>query len=109
GKYDLVMGEDVNGKAYAWCHLSADPSLPTGPMPDIKVAVKRDETNKTTNYEIAIPWSQISPFKPGVGENLGIAVALNEDDGKGRVSFLSWFADVHAKQTDGVADLILLP
>lgn len=109
GKYDLVMGENAEGKAYAWSHLAADPAVPTGPVPDIKVAVKRDESAKRTCYEIAIPWGQISPFKPGVGANLGMAVALNEDDGDGRVSFLSWFADVHAKQTDGVADLILLP
>jgi hypothetical protein len=109
GKYDLVMGENKDGEAYAWSHLAADPAVPTGPVPDIKVAVKRDEAAKLTYYEIAIPWEQISPFKPGIGANLGLAVALNEDDGDGRVSFISWYADVHAKQTDGVADLILLP
>lgn len=109
GKYDIVMGLDAKGNANAWCHLAADPAIMTGPAPEIKLAVQRDESRKRTLYEIAIPWSRISPFKPEIGGNLGMAVALNDDDGIGRNAFMSWFADVHDKQTDGVADLILLP
>jgi hypothetical protein len=34
-------------------------------------------------------------------------MAINEDDGTGRKSFMTWFGNAHTKQVDTVGDLIL--
>jgi hypothetical protein len=60
-------------------------------------------------YELAIPWKRLAPFAPGIGQDLGLSVILNEDDGAGRVGFMGWFSGAHDKQLDMVGDLILQP
>ena len=52
-----------------------------------KVAVRRIGTH--TLYEAAVPWSQISGAKPGVGAALGFAVRVNDLDG-GAFGAISW-------------------
>jgi hypothetical protein len=107
GRYDYAMGFD--GKEHqAWCHLSGDQRAPTGAAPDIIVmSVPNNHGAGGRTYEVAIPWSRIPPFVPAPGRDLGAAMILNEDDGKGRGSFLGWFSGVHLKETDYVGDLIL--
>jgi len=51
---------------------------------------------------------RLAPFKPVPGGNLGMAVIINEDDGKGRDSFMSWFGCPHSKQLGMNGDLILM-
>ncbi len=107
GKIDIGLGQTVDGPR-AFSYLTADPAQKTGPIDDVKIAIVpngRGQGGRT--YEIALPWSRLSPFKPGLGENIGVTVAFNEDDGPGRSSFLSWFGDVQTKQIDGTADLLL--
>jgi hypothetical protein len=107
GKYDYTMGLGTKGPQ-AWCHLSADSGTPSGEVKDIVVAVKRaeDGTGGIT-YELAIPWSRIAPFKPAVGANLALTLALNEDDGNGRNGFMNWFGDVQGKSADNNGDIML--
>ncbi len=107
GKADFGIGlTDAGPRAH--CYLTADPSLDTGPAPDVHVAiVPNGRGSGGRTYEIAIPWSRLSPFEPTTGANLGLTVALNEDDGHGRYSYLSWFGDVQTKQIDAAGDLIL--
>jgi hypothetical protein len=110
GKYDYSMGlSHTSGTGKAWCHLSGSTATSTGEVKDIIVACKRatDGTGGMT-YEIAIPWSRVAPFKPNVGGNIGLTVALNEDNGKGgRHSIMGWFGDVQSKSVDFIGDLIL--
>jgi hypothetical protein len=105
GKYDISVGVGAKGPQ-AWAALSADTSIPTGEVKEIVIGAKKGAGGSQT-YEIAIPWTRLAPFKPQVGADLGLTLALNEDDGKGRRSFMTWFGDVHDKQVDLVADLIL--
>ncbi|HOK55948.1 MAG TPA: sugar-binding protein [bacterium] len=106
GKYDISIASGQKG-LQCWSHLTADPAKsPTGEIKDVKIGFKRID-NKTI-YEIAIPWDKLSPFYPFPGADLGVAMIINEDDGKGRVSFIGWFGCVHSKQMDMVGDLILL-
>ena len=110
GKYDYSMGlSHSSGTGKAWCHLSGNSATSTGEVKDIIVGTKRatDGTGGMT-YEIAIPWAGLASFKPAAGANLGLTVALNEDNGKGgRHSFMGWFGDVQSKAVDFVGDLIL--
>lgn len=106
GKYDYAVGEDA-GKHRVRCYLSADGSIQLGDITTWKVATRRGENGNIT-YEIAIPWSAILPFQPATGANLGFTLILNEDDGFGRDSFMTWFGNAHNKDIDKVGDLILV-
>ena len=105
GKYDIAMARTKNGHE-CFYYLSADARAPAGPAKDVIVSSQRGERGNIT-YVVAIPWHRIAPFTPAVGANLGLCLALNEDDGPGRISHLDWFADVENKLTDTVGDLIL--
>lgn len=107
GKYDYSVGKGTKGEQ-AWCHLSAHNSANTGEAKEFKIAVKDLPGSAGGKiYEIAIPWTRLAPFKPASGENLGMSMILNEDDGPGREGFMGWFSGVHSKQLDLAGDLIL--
>jgi len=107
GKYDYSFALTKNGPQ-AWCFLSADGRAPAGEAKDVIVSTKRlDDKTGDMSYEIAIPWNRLQPFKPGAGANLGLAMAINEDDGPGRDGFMAWFGDIQMKEVSPVADLIL--
>ena len=109
GKYDLGMGYGKKGWQ-AWSWYSADPSAPTGEVTTIKIMGKpaTDGTGGMT-YELAIPWARLAPFKPAIGRNLGMAMILNDDDGKGRDCFMGWFSGVSGKEVDVIGDLVISP
>ncbi len=107
GKYDYSLGLGSKGPQ-ATRHLTADQSIPTGEAKDVKVSVRRlDNTTGNVVYEVAFPWHTLSPFKPGVGANLGVSCIINEDDGTGRGGFMGWFSGVHSKQLDMLGDVVL--
>jgi len=107
GKYDYQMAVGKKGPE-AWCSLSADAGAPNGEAKDIIVAYKRkgDGTGAIT-YEVAIPWTRLAPFKPRFDADLGLSMILNEDDGKGRYSYMTWFGNANTKEIATVGDLIL--
>lgn len=108
GKYDIAMAVTQKGPQ-VWSYLSADAGSPVGEVKDIILSYKRKSADRgDMTYVVAIPWSRIAPFKPALGANLGLAMIMNEDDGKGRASFMGWFGDCDAKQVDAVGDVILM-
>ena len=104
GYYDCSLGLGTKG-GQMWCHSTASPDVMTGEVKDARVAVKRGPGGNA-DYEVAIPWSRLAPFKPVVGGDLGMGLIVNDEDGSGR-RFLGWFSGVHLKETDMVGDLIL--
>jgi len=106
GKYDYSLGLGQKGPQ-AWCHL-APAGMPGGEAKDVVVAAQPIGKAGGIVYEVFFPWSRLAPFAPAVGANLGLAVVLNEDDGDGRASFLTWFGDIQTKQIDAVGDVILV-
>ena len=108
GKYEYSVGEGTRGPQ-TWCTLSADGAAPAGDVPEVKLSFKRGKAGTgDIVYEIAFPWSRLAPFKPAPGANLGLTLIVNEDDGNGRDSFMTWFGNAHSKDIDTVGDLILL-
>ncbi len=109
GKYDYAIALGAKG-AQAWSYLTADGAkAPINEAKDIRVTTRRaDPATGNITYEVAIPWTRISPFVAQPGANLGLTMVLNEADDKGRVSFLTWFGNAHTKQVDTAGDLILL-
>lgn len=109
GKYDYAVALGAKGPQ-AWSYLTADPvKAPVQEVKDFLIGIRRNETNRVTTYEVAIPWHRMTPFKAEPGANLGFTLIFNEDDGAGRDSFLAWFGNAHTKQVDTAGDLILLP
>jgi hypothetical protein len=107
GKYDMAMALTKKGPQ-AWCYMSADGGSASGEAKDIVVSTKRlDPQRGDMNYVVAIPWARIAPFKPFAGANLGLCLAINDDDGPGRDCHMNWFADIETKEVDCVGDLIL--
>jgi hypothetical protein len=107
GKYDLAMALTKRGPQ-AWCFLTADGRSPSGEAKDIVVAVKRASAERgDMTYVVAIPWTRLAPFQPAVGADLGLCLAINNDDGPGRDSHMNWFGDIESKQVDTVGDLLL--
>lgn len=107
GKYDYALGIGKKG-SQVWCYLSADAGAPSGEVKDMKLAFKKGkEGTGDITYEIAIPWSRVAPFQPAVGADLGFTLIVNEDDGNGRDSFMTWFGNAHNKDVDTVGDLVL--
>ena len=107
GKYDYAAAVTPKGPQ-AWCFLSGSAGAPTGEVNDIKFTGLRTANGAGgMTYEMAIPWSRLAPFRPGVGADLGICLVVNEDDGKGRKSLMTWFGDSQSKAVDTNGDLIL--
>lgn len=109
GKYDYALGVGKKGPQ-TWCFLSADDSAPPGNVPEIGIAAKRkDTTTGDMTYVVAFPWSRLAPFKPAIGADLGLSMLINNDDGIGRLSYMTWFGNASTKETAGTGDLILCP
>jgi len=109
GKYDYSMAVGKKGPQ-TWCSLSADAAAPNGDAKDILLSTKRKNDNTASmTYVIAIPWHRVAPFKPSAGANFGLSMIVNDDDGQGRKSFISWFGGTSNKDVDLVGDLILTP
>jgi hypothetical protein len=51
------------------------------------VHVVRDETTKTTTYEAAIPWSELTLAKPAAGLTFRFTFALNDDGAGNRIQW----------------------
>jgi hypothetical protein len=108
GRYDYIVALSSKGQQ-AWCHASADAArAPAEEVTDFRMRLTRTGERGDMNYEIAIPWHRLSPFKARPGGNLGLAMIINNDDGHIRDSFMAWFGCAHSKQMGMNGDLILL-
>jgi hypothetical protein len=108
GKYDYIVALSSKGQQ-AWCHSTADAArAPAEEVRDFRMRLTRTGVQGNMNYEIAIPWHRLSPFKARPGGNLGLAMIVNNDDGQIRDSFMAWFGCAHSKQMSMNGDLILL-
>ncbi|RIQ21462.1 hypothetical protein DY240_15125 [Jiangella rhizosphaerae] len=84
---ELGMSLTENGpELYRW--LSAQ-GRPTGLIEDADLAITRDEAAAETVYELAIPWSELTPFEPE-HRLLSFSIILNENDGQERRGWLRY-------------------
>ena len=108
GKYDYCLGLGTKGPQ-AWCGCTADAArAPTEEVSDFRMKITPTGHRGDVVYEIAVPWNRLSPFAPAPGANLGLAMIVNDDDGRIRDSFIAWFGCAHSKQMSMNGDLILL-
>ena len=67
-----------------------------GQITDCEVAVVRDETTKSTNYEFAIPWKVLfgKDMSYKAGDRIGYSVLYNDDDGNGRRGWIEYASGI---------------
>ena len=71
---------------YRWI----SPSQGAGLVTDASVNVTRDETNHTTLYEVAIPWSDLTSLAPAANSVFSISAMFNNVDTGVRNGYLQW-------------------
>lgn len=58
-------------------------------------------------YEVAIPWSQLKPFRPEEGRICGFNVVVNDNDGEGPKGWIAWTPGIReSKDTSFFGDLV---
>lgn len=88
GYYELGISDTPQGpQIFRW--LSPD-SGAKGLVTNGSLQVIRDEVQKLTIYEMALPWSEISQVKPSTNEALSISFLVNDNDGPGRKGYIEW-------------------
>lgn len=85
---DYCLGLTEKGEARAWSYYHGQPRK-TGARTDLQPAITRDDTNRTTTYEIQLPWSEFG-LAPGVSDRIGFAVQLNSAQPDRPVERLTW-------------------
>ncbi|MFD0713519.1 hypothetical protein [Paenibacillus sp. GCM10027626] len=55
---------------------------------NVDVMITRDEVNKDTVYELALPWSELNPLNQGTPQFI-ISFLINDNDGAGRKGWSS--------------------
>jgi hypothetical protein len=82
--FDLGLRDD---EAVAWCHKNADPAL-KGRWP-LPLSIRRE--GEHTRYEAKVPLAHLGLAADAPsGLPLRFSFLVNEDDGQGRVRWMSW-------------------
>ncbi|MBI2299231.1 MAG: hypothetical protein HYU66_09880 [Armatimonadetes bacterium] len=86
--YEYGFGLTAAGpRAYRW---ATGNDLPLGDVPNVSLAVKRDDAAQLTTYEIALPWTDLVPFSPR-NPVCGMTLIVNDNDGDGpQRGWLEW-------------------
>lgn len=82
--FDLGLRD---GEPVAWCHRNADPALKG--LWSIPLTIVREDAR--TRYEAKVPLSHLGiPADAPAGLPVRFSFLVNEDDGQGRVRWMSW-------------------
>ncbi|MGI2293339.1 S-layer homology domain-containing protein [Paenibacillus sp. GXUN7292] len=88
GWYEYGISDTLGGpQIYRWTTMG---ELPAGPVSNGKAAVTRDEEQKLTIYKLALPWSELTPIRPGRGDVMSLSLLVNDNNGAGRRGWMEW-------------------
>jgi hypothetical protein len=76
----------AGSQLYRW----TSPSQGAGQVTNATVNVTRDNTNNTTLYELAIPWTDLTSVSPTANTVFSISAMLNNVDSGVRNGYLEW-------------------
>lgn len=62
----------------------------TGVIEDVELQITRNEDEKSTLYEAAIPWELFEPLDLSVNDLFSFSVLVNDNDDMGREGFIQW-------------------
>lgn len=106
---ELVFALGADKQPAQW-RTTAPSGKTTGQQFNSAVAVERDETKKTTTYEIALPWEEILPnAMKEIPARIGFSFLINDDDGTGRRGWMSYMDGIASSKNPSLyGDLLLL-
>ncbi|WP_158560688.1 sugar-binding protein [Paenibacillus contaminans] len=88
GWYEYGISQTPQGpQIYRW--MTPD-STNKGLVANGSLQIARDEERKVTVYELALPWSELAPIKPGKDGVIGFSLLVNDNDGNGRKGWIEW-------------------
>ncbi|WFB61580.1 DNRLRE domain-containing protein [Paenibacillus sp. BR1-192] len=68
--------------------------LPDGIVSSVQASVTRQEEEKLTTYELALPWSELAGILPAAGESVSFSLLVNDHDGNGRRGWIEWASGI---------------
>lgn len=103
--YEYGMALTPNGpELYRWMALTG---ILTGPVTNRQLQITRDEASKDTIYQLALPWSELSPILPSDGI-LSLSALVNENDGNGRKGWIEWGGGIGSNKKSSLFKPILI-
>ncbi|WP_409342640.1 sugar-binding protein [Paenibacillus sp. MBLB4367] len=88
GWYEYGLSQTPQGpQIYRW--MTPD-SANKGIVTNGSLQIARDEEQKLTVYELALPWSELAPIKPAKDGVIGFSLLVNDNDGNGRKGWIEW-------------------
>lgn len=90
--YEYGMALTPQGaQLYRWSSMNGSPSglIQSG----VGLVITRDDQTAVTEYQLALPWSDISPIDPA-DALLSMSLLVNDDDGNGRKGWMEWGAGI---------------
>jgi hypothetical protein len=104
----FAMKNDGTITKWRW---RAPNGVTTGAFTEAETNITRDEVNKITQYDIAIPISSL--YAPGVtfdkNDSIGLSLLINENDGLGRAGFMEYNHGIgSSKDSTQFGDLYLI-
>lgn len=86
--YEYGLSQTGNGpQLYRW---TAPKGKAAGTVDNGQLQIKRDETKKTTVYELALPWSELEPVRVAKDGVISFSLLVNDNDGNGRRGWIEW-------------------
>jgi len=97
-------------KAGAVLHFWSKPNGPPGVVMLDDYVIVRDEKEKVTRYELAMPWSIMGVVEPPVGKWIGMNILVNDNDGTDRRGWMEWAPGIgYSKDPSKFPKVLLLP
>ncbi len=94
-----IPGENLGWYEYGIAQTSLGPQIyrwftpdgsNQGPVTNGTLQISRDEDQKITVYELALPWSELAPIKPATNSVFSFSLLVNDNDGAGRKGYIEW-------------------
>lgn len=86
--YEYGLSQTADGPLiYRW---TAPKGKPTGAVNNGNLQITRDEATHVTAYELALPWSELTPVKAAKDGVISFSLLVNDNDGSGRRGWIEW-------------------
>ncbi|MCU6707815.1 glycosyl hydrolase [Paenibacillus sp. J5C_2022] len=90
--YEYGISDTAKGpQIYRW---NAPTGAARGPVSNGQLQITRDEEQKLTIYELALPWSELAPMKYNQPDGIHFSLLVNDNDGSGRKGWIEWASGI---------------
>lgn len=90
--YEYGVSDTANGpQIYRW---NAPTGVARGPVSNGQLQITREEQQKLTVYELALPWSELAPIQYKQPDGIHFSLLVNDNDGSGRKGWIEWASGI---------------